>query len=90
MIIKYSKDFIKSYKKRIRSNLKLKKRFEERLEIFIEDQSSPVLKNHLLSGKMRNFRSFSVAGDMRVIYFQENDDSIIFIDVGSHNQVYNR
>ncbi len=88
MIIRYSKSFIKSYKTRIKNNPKLKERFEERLKIFVRNPDSPVLKDHALIGKMRTFRSFSVAGDLRVIYFLEREDLAIFIDVGTHNQVY--
>jgi mRNA-degrading endonuclease YafQ of YafQ-DinJ toxin-antitoxin module len=40
-----------------------------------------------LTGPLAGKRSFWVAGDMRVVYV-EADEAIIFVDIGSHNQVY--
>lgn len=43
--------------------------------------------DHALTGKLTGKRAFSVAGDIRVIYV-ELEDAIVFLDIGSHNQVY--
>ena len=45
------------------------------------------LYDHALTGKLAGKRAFSIAGDIRVIYV-ELEDAIVFLDVGSHNQVY--
>lgn len=88
MVIRHSKSFIKSYKSRIKPYPKLKKKFEERVGIFIRDRSSPVIKDHKLTGKFRSFRAFWITGDYRIIYFEEADNVVLFIDVGTHNQVF--
>lgn len=79
--------FKKHYHKRILVNKNLDLRFEERYKKFIENPRDPVLKDHVLTGKMKGFRSFSVTGDIRVIYYAFKD-SIYFVDIGSHNQIY--
>jgi len=45
------------------------------------------LRDHKLIGKKKNFRAFSVTGDIRVVYIIV-DSNIWLFDIGSHNQVY--
>jgi len=87
MKIHYHKDFIKSYRKRILHNVSLDKRFKERLKLFIENSPSPILKDHLLKGRKLGYRAFSITGDIRVVY-EEVDDGVLLLDIGTHNQVY--
>ncbi|MHB8443360.1 MAG: type II toxin-antitoxin system RelE/ParE family toxin [Patescibacteria group bacterium] len=87
MKIKYHKNFLKNYKKRISPNPKLVDKFQKRLGIFLDNFNNPVLKNHKLTGKLSIYNSFSVTGDIRVIYKIE-EDSILLFDIGTHNQVY--
>lgn len=88
MIVKYSRRFVKNFKIRIKPNPKLRKRFNERLKTFAEDPSTLTLRDHKLVGKIKSFRAFSITGDVRVIYSQESGNEVIFIDIGTHNQVY--
>lgn len=85
--IHFHKSFEKSFKRRILGNKKLKKRVEERVRLFKEDRNSPLLKDHRLIGIFSKRRSFSVTGDVRIIY-REEDDLFIFLDIGTHAQVY--
>lgn len=87
MQIKYHRDFAKNYQKRIASNPKLIQQFKTRLTKFIENPQDPTLRDHKLIGEKSEFRSFSVAGDIRVVY-QIIEDEIWLYDIGSHNQVY--
>lgn len=47
-----------------------------------------MLRDHKLVGTLKGLRAFFITGDVRVIYIEENDDSITLIDIGTHNQVY--
>ena len=87
MKILYHRNFVKNYKKRIASNSKLVSKFKLQLEILLENPSNSVLKNHRLIGQMVEYRSFSVTGDIRVIY-RLKGKNILLYDIGSHNQVY--
>ena len=87
MNIKYHKNFIKNFKKRYGSNPKIKKRYKERLKLFIKNPNDPVLLDHSLKGKKIKTRAFSIAGDIRVTYTKIGS-KFLFLDIGTHNQVY--
>lgn len=87
MIVYFTKSFKKSYAKRIRSKKNLEKRFEQRYDLFVEDQMNPILKDHALGVKMLGKRAFSITGDIRVVYYVYGDTAY-FVDIGTHNQVY--
>jgi addiction module RelE/StbE family toxin len=86
--IEYNKDFKKNFKSRILPNKHLLIRYKNRLDVFIKNRWDPILKDHKLVGKMTRFRSFSITGDVRVIYKEIQREKYVFLDVGSHNQVY--
>jgi len=86
--IQYSKRFKKNFCKRIPENSLLEKKYTKRLNLFIQDPSNKILNNHKLVGKLTNYHAFSITGDIRVIYFQESKETVLFLDIGTHNQVY--
>lgn len=85
--IKRDRKFEKHFKQRISSHPKLRSQFRKRLELFVSGELGYPLHDHALSGKLAGMRSFSVTGDIRVIYV-EFEDHIVFLDVGTHSQVY--
>lgn len=87
MEIKYHKNFVKNFKKRFRDKENIRKRYKERLQLFKDNPRNPLLEDHSLKGRKLNYRSFSIAGDIRVVYI-EIEGTIYFLDIGSHNQVY--
>ncbi len=84
----YSKEFVKHFKTRIKPHPLLLNKFNKRISLFLKNPSSSLLKDHKLVGRKIGFRAFSITGDVRVIYAKGNTETIIFIDVGTHNQVY--
>lgn len=88
MIIQLHPKFKTAYKKRIAYSSKLVSRTEERIKLFKENPLNPVLKDHVLIGRLKSLRSFSIAGDIRIVYQPINKNNVIFLDIGSHNQVY--
>ena len=86
MKIKFHKNFENSFKK---LDQKLRQKVIDRIGLFVLNPHDQKLKNHALSGNLLGMRSFSVNGDCSVI-FEEIDDYVlvIFLDVGTHNQVY--
>ena len=88
MKIKLHPRFEKSYRNRILPNKKLVEQTRKRIALFSENPMHPLLQNHALTGVKQGLRSFSVTGDIRVVYQPSGDDEAIFFDIGSHNQVY--
>lgn len=77
----------------LRLSPKLKQKFIQQLQIFLEDEFDLRLKTHQLKGKLKNKWSFTLAYDVRAIYTKDvrgNKTVIIFtfVDVGSHSHVY--
>jgi len=89
MQIIFTDGFNKSYKKRIEPNGKLERKFEERSKLFSEGRLD-LVKDHGLKGRKVGLRAFSVTGDIRVVYELREDGRILFVDIGSHNQVYGK
>ena len=48
----------------------------------------PSLKTHKLSGKLQEFWSFSIDYDERVLFYFTEDEKAVFVDIGSHDEVY--
>lgn len=88
MKIKLHSGFKKVFKIRIAPNKKLVLQTEERIALFQTNHENPILKDHGLIGAKRKLRAFSVSGDIRIVYLPISQMEVIFIDIGSHNQVY--
>jgi addiction module RelE/StbE family toxin len=86
MKIKYHKRFEKQFKKLL---IKDRQRVIETIDIFFNDPCDRCLQNHALKGSLSGKRSMSAGPDLRII-FEEIDDYtlVIFLDLGKHNRVY--
>ncbi len=82
-------DFHKSFHKQA-STLKpaQKKRLKQTLLLFSNDPYHKTLYNHPLSGEWKGFRSVSLGGDWRALYTVIDDNTVLFVAVGSHSQLY--
>jgi addiction module RelE/StbE family toxin len=72
----------------VRNNSRLKKKFWEKMEIFLENPFFPQLRTHKLSGKLAGQWAFSVDNDCRIVFEFVGEDRALLIDVGSHDEVY--
>lgn len=88
MIIELHPQFEKAYKKRVATSAKLVKKTAQRLALFQLDRAHPLLKDHALTGDKSALRAFWIIGDVRIVYQPITDNHVLFLDVGSHNQVY--
>ena len=84
MNISYSKNFMKQAKKLAPET---RKRLIERIELFSDNPLNPILRNHALKGKYKEYRSIDVSGDIRALYLQKEHEAI-FDAVGTHSQLY--
>ena len=85
--IAFSSSFKKAFKKKLKSNPQVEEVFWEKVDIFLSDPFDQRLRTHKLSGKLKNLWSFSLGYDFRVIFYFEGEQAI-FIDIGSHDEVY--
>lgn len=85
MNIRYTPDFKKQY---ARLQKKFQEQFDERLTLFLEDPTHPLLRVHPLKGAFVGYWSMNVSGDLRALYRMDGDDLIIFSLIGTHSQLY--
>ena len=86
--IAFSSSFKRAFKKNVAGNASLEMRFWERVELFKKNPFDPKLRTHKLSGKLKDLWSFSVEHDLRVIFSFADQTRVIFVDIGSHKEVY--
>lgn len=67
---------------------RLKIKFREQIEIFSVCSTDKKLDNHALHGKYAGYRSIKLNGDWRIIFKEINRDTILLVEVGTHNQLY--
>lgn len=81
MKIYYSSKFAKEYK---RLPLKVKLSAEKKEKIFRKNPFDSRLKTHKLMGKLREYYSFSINYQYRIIFEFTDKDIIWFHSVGTH------
>lgn len=86
--IAWDQSFKKIYRKKIKNDAGLKKRFWGAMGLFSKNPFNYHLRTHKLTGKLEGLWAFSVAYDCRVIFKFIGKDEILLIDIGGHNEVY--
>lgn len=85
MKIQYTTKFKKQYKK---LPIKIQKKFDDRIILFVEDPTNPVLRVHPLQGSYSGYWSMNISGDLRAVYLKRSDELVIFALIGTHSQIY--
>lgn len=86
--IVFSSSFKLAFKRRIAESAEREERFCTKLEVFKDNPFEANLKTHKLSGKLKDYWSFSVEYDLRIIFYFAEEEKVVFVDVGSHKEVY--
>jgi len=85
MIVRFHKNLEKQYKKLLSGE---RKKFKEKMAIFLRDEFDPILNNHPLKGRHKGYRSLNATGDLRAIYKRETRDRVVFIAIDKHSNLY--
>lgn len=85
MTIKFSKRYKKQYKK---LPPKLQKQTKQRIELWQEDPTNQLLNVHQLKGKMANYYSINISGDIRALYEIVGEEIYLYDLIGTHSQLY--
>lgn len=86
MDISYHRLFWKHYKKLTPA---IQRKIAATTELFTQNPFDSRLRNHQLHGKATERRAFSVNEGIRVVYeTKDKHITVLFIDVGTHDQVY--
>ncbi len=85
MRIFYHRKFRKKYKK-LQPGERAK--FKEKRNLFISDPFHPTLNNYALRGEYDLYRSIDITGDLRAHYQPIDEQTVIFITIGTHHELY--
>ena len=84
MTVEFTKNFIKQSKK---LNPKLRAQVFQRIKLFTNEPLNPLLRDHQLKGKYKQYRSINITGDYRALYLLRGDEAIFDV-VDTHSQLY--
>ena len=89
----WDNSFRRAFKRRTRNNHVLRERIFDVLERLVEEPFHPSLKTHKLKGTLEGLWACWVEYDCRIIFFfvpdtDGNEDAIVLVDIGSHDEVY--
>lgn len=85
MKIRFHKNFDRQFAKLRPSE---KKKAQERLQLFLDNQFNPVLENHPLKGSYTDYRSINITGDLRAIFKFLSENECVFVAIDSHSNLY--
>lgn len=85
--IHWAPSFKRAFRKRVQ-NTPLSNKFQNQLELFVQDPFAPGLRTHKLTGVLNGLWAFSVSYDCRVIFDFVSPEEILLIDIGTHEDVY--
>ncbi len=66
----------------------LDKEIEKRIIWFKKNPSDTRLKNHPLRRRMKEKWAFNITNDVRIVYEWLGENTVRFLAIGKHNQVY--
>ncbi len=84
----FSSDVEKYLKKIKQKDSKLAERIEKQLTLFTKNPKHPSLRLHKLSGTIENRWSISITLSIRMVYIIVKDDDVLFVKIGTHDEVY--
>lgn len=87
MSIQYEESFIHNLKRLSKKDNLFRKKVVDKINLFINDKQHPSLRLHKLQGKLKDAWSISVDKSIRILIYQDEDE-LIFVDIGSHDEVY--
>lgn len=85
----YPESYVRKAKKFLRKHPEMSSQYQKTLEILELNPYHPSLRLHSLRGRLKGLSSVSINMSYRIVLemvIQDND--IILVDVGSHDQVY--
>src|SRR3989344_227397 len=100
MTISHGRTFKKMFRKH---PVFVRKKFYERICLFLQNPYHPILNNHTLSGEWARHRSINITGDIRVVYMhrsinitgdirvvykQVTESHVKLVAIGTHSELY--
>ena len=85
----YPDSYIRRAKKFLRKHPEIHKQYKKTLQLLELDPYHPSLRLHSLEGRLKGLSSVSINMSYRIVLELEiQDEEIVLINIGSHDQVY--
>lgn len=68
--------------------VKIQLKATKQIQTFQADPFNSILNNHALTGKHLGLRSINITGNYRAIYDPVSSNAALFVDIGTHSQLY--
>jgi addiction module RelE/StbE family toxin len=81
----FTKSFDKQFSKLPR---KRQEQAKAAVALFLQDVAHPVLRNHALKGEWKGHHSISAGGNLRLHFKMIDENTVLFVAIGSHSQLY--
>ncbi len=82
-------DFTKAFNKQFEKlPFKRQQLAKETVELFLDDINAASLRTHPLKGEWLGYYSISAGGDLRLHFKLIDENTVLFVAVGSHSQLY--
>jgi len=85
MVIIFHSIFKKKFKK---LSLKIQDCFCDRIILFENNKFNPILNNHSVEKRFPDCRSINITGDYRAIFKEGKANVYIFVNIGTHSELY--
>ncbi len=87
----WTKTFVRTAKKFLKKNPGLRPEFERTLQQLEADPSHPKLRLHPLKGNLAGKHAVSLTYSHRIVLILAlEDDEIVLLDIGTHDQAYRK
>lgn len=85
-----SEKVVRRLRKIKKKDKKLAEIVEKKLKIFEINEKRPSLRLHKLTGGMKETWSISINESIRMVFYYRDQDTVIFSDIGKHEEVYKK
>lgn len=86
--LEWSSHFEKSLRKWVLKHPENLDLIKQKLEQFEENPYNTELKNHKLSGQLKDLRAISIAYDCRIVFAMVEEKTALLVAIGTHDEVY--
>jgi addiction module RelE/StbE family toxin len=84
----WDEPFLRILKKWRKKHPNLVEKFQQKVDLFIQDPFDPSLRTHSLSGNLSGCWSLSITYEYRLIFKFVDENRVLLIDLGTHDEVY--
>ena len=74
----------------VHKNVRILPLINQRIRFFQNNSEDTRLRNHALTKRMKGKYAFSITDDIRIIYKYLGKNTVRFLAIGSHKEVYGR